>query len=410
MAEPEDVDLQEAFAQFRADSTTDGPVPDLAGVRGRARRRQVTRRAMLSVVALAVLAVPVVGYRLAAQQAEMPVGRERVHPVASEPTERPSEGPSGKASTSSATIQKPVTRDDVMAATLSIPAWPEKRPCASGEVDLGKLGAVSVEQQLAVGKVIQVDVDRDGDAEAVAILSCGYEATIDQVLAVGRDSQGALRTLARVVSSGDATPLMDLVDLRPGDDGAVDVRVGDRIGEAEQGYVERQWRSYRWNGKQFTQVSGPRQFTPVAPSTDLGLTVTTTPFGAPSGGMWSGGITVNVTNGGPNRAPGVLLDLYITTADSGGLSKQLRVSPECTVDDVRADGRLTGVHVVCHQATLASGGNREVAFQVQLPVANGPRALNVSAFVYAEQPNVRVLSDVGGLANSSILTLGAPAG
>jgi hypothetical protein len=92
MAEPEDVALQEAFAQFRADSTTDGPVPDLAGVRGRARRRQVTRRAMLSVVALAVLAVPVVGYRLAAQQAEMPVGRERVHPVASEPTERPSEG------------------------------------------------------------------------------------------------------------------------------------------------------------------------------------------------------------------------------------------------------------------------------------------------------------------------------
>ncbi len=102
------------------------------------------------------------------------------------------------------------------------------------------------------------------------------------------------------------------------------------------------------------------------------------------------------------------LDLYVTTADTDALTKQLKVTPECTVAEARADGRLTGVHLICHQPALAGGGTRETTFQVRLPAANGPRALNVTAFVAAEQPGVRMLNDAGGLPNSATLTMPAP--
>jgi hypothetical protein len=157
-------------------------------------------------------------------------------------------------------------------------------------------------------------------------------------------------------------------------------------------------------------VGGERQFTAVAPSTDLGLSVVPGPFGAPSGGVWTGTVTVTVTNAGPNRAPGVFLELYVSSGDGAALSKPLKVTPECTTEDVRTDGRLTGVHVICHQPALASGADRTTTFQVRLPTANGARDLNVSAFVYAEQPGVRTLDDVGGQPNSAILTMAAPAG
>lgn len=411
MADPEEEQVRELFARFRDESVVDSPGPDLARVHGLARRRQITQRTTLSVVALALLAVPAVGYRLVAND---PGASDHAggppQQVSGAPSERPSEEASVAVSTSSATVQKPVTRDDIMAATLVIPAWPEKRAgCPSGEVDLDRLGPVSRDQQFSVGKVVPVDVDRDGDTEAVGLFSCGYEGTVDQVLAVGRDDRGAPRVTGRVVGSGDADPLMDLIDLRPGSDGAVDVHVAEQIG-SEQDVIERQWRSYRWSGRQFTQVDGPRQFTPVAASTDLGLSVTSTPFGARSDNSWAATVTVAVTNAGPNRAPGVWLDLYVTTADNSGLARQLKVTPECTVTDTRADGKLTGVHLVCHQPALAGGGNRETTFQVRLPVANGARALNVTAFVAAEQPGVRMLGDLGGLPNSATLTMPAPAG
>jgi hypothetical protein len=411
MADPGDVEVQEMFARFRAESIADHPAPDLARVRGMARRRQVTRRTTLSVVALALFAVPAVGYRLTALEPDPPSATETPQQVSGAPSERPSESPSTAASTSSATLQKPVTKADIMAATITILSWPKQRNvCPSGEVNIAKLGPVSVEQQFSVGKVIPVDVDRDGDEEAVGIFSCGYEGAVDQVLAVGRNDQGGLRTLGRVVASDDSDPLMDLVDLRGGNDGAVDVSVSEQIGYTDQRVIEKQWRSYRLNGQKFTQVGGERQFTPVAPSTDLGLSVTTGPFGVPSGGVWTGTVTVTVTNAGPNRAPGVFLEFYVSSGDGAALSKPLKVTPECTTEDVRVDGRLTGVHLICHQPALASSADRTTTFQVRLPTANGARDLNVSAFVYAEQPGVRTLDDVGGQANSAILTMAAPAG
>ena len=411
MADPGDVEVQEMFARFRAESIADHPAPDLARVRGMARRRQVTRRTMLSVAALALFTVPAVGFRLAAQETHPPSADRPPQEVSGAPTERPPDSPSTAASTSSATLQKPVTKADIMASSITIPAWPKQRDvCPSGEVNIGKLGAVSMEQQLSVGKVIGLDVDRDGDEEAVGIFSCGYENPSDQVLAVGRNDQGGLRTLGRVVASSDADPLLDVVDLRAGTDGAVDVNVGERIDPPEPEFVEKQWRSYRWNGQKFPQAGGEKQFTPLAPATDLGISVTTGPFGAPSGGVWTGTVTVTVTNAGPNRAPGVYLDLHISSGDGATLSKPLKVTPECGTEDVRVDGRLTGVRVICHQPALASGANRATTFQVRMPTANGARDLNVSAFGYAEQPGVRAVRDVGAQPNSAILTLAAPKG
>lgn len=411
MADPAEDQVREMFARFREESIGDSPGPDLATVRGLARRRQINRRTALSVVALAVLAVPAVGYRLVANDAGLAhQPGQTPQQVSGAPSERPSEEPSVAVSTSSTTVQKPVTREDLMAAQLVIPAWPQMRAgCPTGEVDLGKLGPVSTQQQLSVPKVVPVDFDHDGDTEVVALFSCGYEGTVDQVLAVGRDDQGVLRVMGRVVGSGDADPLMDLIDLRPGRDGAVDVQVADKIG-GEQDFIERQWRSYRWSDRQFAQVDGPRQFTPVAPSTDLGVSVTARAFGPQSDGAYTGSVTVTVSNAGPNRAPGVWLDLYVTTADNSALARQLKVTPECAVSEVRDDGRLAGVRLICHQPALASGGAREAVFQVRLPVANGPRALNVTAFVAAEQPGVRMLNDVGDLPNSATLTMPAPAG
>lgn len=409
MADPED-EVREAFARFRIESLLDSPAPDVARVRSIARRRQVTRRAMVSVVALAVLAVPAVGYRFVAQHAETPADPGPPQQVSGLPSERPTEEPSTAASVSSATVQKPITRADVLAATIDVPPWPAKRECPSGEVRPDRFGPVTIEQHFSVGKVISVDVDRDGDTEAVAVFSCGYEVGVDQVLAIGRDDQGGLRTLGRVVASSDADPYMDVVDLRPGRDGAVDVHLYERIGDPEPGTVEKQWRSYGWNGRQFVQVDGPREWTPAAPATDLGLSVTTTPFGAATGGAWTGTVTVSVTNAGPNRAPGVWLALYVTTGDGTGLARQIRVTPECATTDVRVDSSVTGVHVVCHQPALANGASRETVFQVRMPVAAGARPLTVTAVAWSEQPGVRVIYDVGVLANSATVTLGAPPG
>jgi hypothetical protein len=409
MADPGEAEVREAFARFRAESLVDSPGPDLARVRGIARRRQVARRTMVSVVALAVLVVPAVGYRFVGRETESPVDPGPPQQVSGLPSERPTEEPSTAVSTSSATVQKPITRADVLAATLAVPAWPSRRDaCPSGQVALDTLGPVTTEQQLSVGKVISVDVDRDGDTEAAAVFSCGYEGSVDQVLAIGRDDRGDLRTLARVVAGADADPYMDVVDLRPGRDGAVDVYLYERIGEPEPEFVEKQWRSYGWNGKQFTQVDGPRQWTPAAPATDLGLSLTTTPFGAATGGFWTGTITVAVTNAGPNRAPGVLLDLYVTTGDGTSLTRQVEVTPACVTTDVRVDGGVTGVHVVCHQPALAAGAQRETVFQVRMPVSGAARPLSVTALVYSEQPGVRVINDVGSLTNSATVTLGAP--
>jgi hypothetical protein len=413
MADPGEAEVREAFARFRVESLVDSPGPDLARVRGIARRRQITRRTMVSVVALAVLAVPAVGYRFVGHRAETPVDPGPPQQVSGLPSERPTEEPSTAVSTSSATVQKPITRADILAATLAVPAWPAKRAfCPSGDVNLDKIGPVTVEQQFSVGKVISVDVDRDGDTEAVAVFSCGYEDNVDQVLAIGRDEHGGLRTLARVVASGDADPYMDVVDLRPGVDSAVDVYLYERISLADPNVVEKQWRSFGWNGRQFTQVGGPRQWTPTAPSTDLGVSVTTGPYGAASNGVWTGTVTVTVTNAGPNRAPGVLLDLYVTTGDGSVLAKQVQVkaTPECTTTDVHLSVGVTGVRLICHQPALASGASRETSFQVRLPVANGARVLSASTHVHAEQPGVRILDDLGGLTNSVTVALPAPPG
>lgn len=407
MADPGDSEVREVFARFRAETSSQLPPPDLSAVRGRARRRQVNRRAMLSVAALALLAVPAVGYRLAGDQVGPDLPPGPAQQVSGAPTERPTESPTSAASTSSATIQRAVTRADIMAATLTVPAWPEPwdDDCPSGEVKVDKSRAG---QPLTVGKVVAADVDRDGDDEAVAIFSCGYEAGADQVLAVGRNEQGELRTFGRVVVSAGDEPVKDVVDLRPGRDGTVDVLVADMLNQNEEAFAEKQWRTYRWNGRQFGQSAGPREFTPVAPSTDLGVTVSTTPFGAPADGAWAGGVTVTVKNSGPNRAEGVYLDVYVTGGDGRPLGKQLKVTPECALTDVKPDGKVTGVHLVCHQPALAVGAERSSTFQVRLPTANGARDLNVSVFVYAEQPGVRVLNDTGPLTNSAILTLAAP--
>ncbi len=197
-------------------------------------------------------------------------------------------------------------------ATLTVPAWPNRPDCPSGPVHFTNgshfirssfflsLGARNLASD---ADTAYADVDRDGRSETLLLLSCGGEQWISQVIALRRTAAGAAATLGQVVATGGAIKRLMTVSGNP--DGTVGVEVADWNGGLgdDGSLAQRQWRTYRWDGHQFTQVAGPTSF-PVNPRvTDLTVTASNLAFGSATQAGRTGTMSVTVRNLGPSTAP-----------------------------------------------------------------------------------------------------------
>ncbi|WP_410814368.1 hypothetical protein [Micromonospora sp. 067-2] len=364
MPEQESVAIAEQFARYRAKALPGVDPPGPAAVRRtvRLRRRRTVGRAVALVLAMA--AGPVLGY--AALHAPPP------QPGPVEPTGSPSSSPSASrtaspSSTPSSSSPTPslaapdgrISRGQLLAATVSLPAWAAPAACPSGRVRLGTDPARDDTNQLVA--IDQGDLDEDGATETVALVRCVFGTRgAFQVVAFDRDTGGRVITLGRVTATARPTPgWVTAVDVDT--DGAVRVEVADIAPGSgwPLEYSQRQWRGYRWTGDGFEQVSGPRAFGPNPHSADLGVTATDLVLTTEPDGTRSGSVTIRVRNTTDRTVPvGVLqIDLPTALRPTGG---------GWTGCDFNDDATLL---VFCHLNSIEA--NSEVSRTLDLRVAAG---------------------------------------
>ncbi|NJP31345.1 hypothetical protein [Micromonospora thermarum] len=226
--------------------------PDAVREAVRQRRR---RRATVLAAAVAVLTatVPLAAWRQLSRDApDTPVAVGPAASDASTESADPTGSPPGR-----------LSREELLATTVDLPDWPAGTPCAPGPTRLvdppGRPGDVIL-STFAGG---YGDIDRDGVAEPVALLRCLVDEGMypEQVVVLDRTTDGRIVVLGQVFRSDPDRPeWLYALDVRP--DGLIRIEVTDAVhsdGEVP-GRAHRQWRSYRWDGTAFPQVSGPTRF------------------------------------------------------------------------------------------------------------------------------------------------------
>jgi hypothetical protein len=137
------------------------------------------------------------------------------------------------------------------------------------------------------------DVDRDGDLDAVVLITCSpFAVRAQQVVALHRTESGTLATLGQVAVTGAAPDGGELTEAQAAADGTVRVRWHD----TQPGGDAAQWRTYRWSGGGFHQTGGLRSF----PKVSIGLKVTARPatLVKQADNAYQGDLVVTVTNNG----------------------------------------------------------------------------------------------------------------
>ncbi|GAA2195596.1 hypothetical protein [Micromonospora lupini] len=379
MSEHESIALAERFARYRAESLTEVESPGPAAVRVAVRKRR--RRTVGAAVAavLAVAAGPVLGYAT--------LDRPQPQPGPVEPTGSPSASPSATApasasaspSTTASSSASPtraapdgrISRSQLLAATVSLPAWTTPADCPTGRVRLGAEPARDDVNELVA--LDHGDLDGDGATETVALVRCVFGTRGPfQVVAFDRDTAGRVVTLGRVTGTARPTPgWVTALDVR--DDGEVRVEVADIApgGGWPLKNSQRQWRGYRWSGDGFEQVSGPSTFGPNPRSTDLSATATDLVLTPAADGSRSGAVTVRIRNDADRTAPEALLTMELPKAlrpvgdGWSGCDIQTRstVQVSCRLSAVRghSEVRRTLELQVAAGTSLASG---QVALRV----------------------------------------------
>ncbi|SBT47992.1 hypothetical protein [Micromonospora auratinigra] len=312
--------LAEQLGRYRATAIAEVEVPGPAAVRRTVRRNHRRTLAAAVVSAVALLTGPAVGYAAFDRD---PAPR----PV--EPTLSPTPGPSlSPTPTSSPTVaghappapDGRISRKQLLAARVDLPAWRSGNGCASTDV---RLVAERGNNTVTLYTLAYGDVDGDGATETVALVQCvdrGFGS--QQVVAFDRNTAGAIVTLGRVVRTARETPQW-LIDLDVRADGVVRVRVGDIApgGGWPGDWSQRQWRGYRWDGEQFRQAEGPTTFGPNPYSTDLAVTASDLVLRPDADGSQVGTIEVRLRNLGDRVADNVDLSLDLPpslVADGGG--------------------------------------------------------------------------------------------
>ena len=298
-----------------------------------------------------------------------------------------------------------ISLEELTAVPLDLPMWGSPVPGDTHPTPPCPTAGVTLRQgysDMLVPYVSQIDygdVDRDGAAETVAMLTCiVYQSGRLQVVAFDRDASGAVVVLGQVIRQGLGTEtIKNLYDFTvAGATGSVGVQVGDRqpCCGVPDAFVEHQRRWYTWDGEGFVQTGGPTAFHPI-PSQygEPTVTVTALSLGPASGGKRRGSTTVTITNPGPASAPGVRIDVVVRGADYSDLSAAVRITAKgakCATGQTTY--RQSGF--ICHCPALAAGASTVVSLTVTSPVANDPVLSGAAAEVAVgpEQPGIRLLT------------------
>ncbi|GAA2374871.1 hypothetical protein [Dactylosporangium salmoneum] len=250
-----------------------------------------------------------------------------------------------------------IGKEDLGNATLSVPAWPkgfaDSCPTGSVKLDAGKHGILQLQ-----GEPAYADVDHDGTAETVVLLSCSPQGQDYKVLALRRDAQGKIVTLGQVVGSAGNTgkqgaDIETIWAIQAGENGQVRVDVGEYRPCCDAAQAsQHQWRTYGWNGSAFTQTGGPTSFAANPNVTDLSISAERLTMTATGSGSWEGTVKVTVKNNGQFATPG---KLRLSFGLPSGLTAQS--TPDCTIQP--------GVEPVpCLADSVPAGGTRVVTLKI----------------------------------------------
>nr|WTA67218.1 hypothetical protein OHB51_33075 [Micromonospora sp. NBC_00855] len=369
--------LRERFAAYRAEtvSTIAGPGPDQARRTLRWRRR--ARAVAVAVTAIVLAVAPIVANAALRDDGSVPVPAQTGEP-STPPPSAPAPTPSTPLTPSTTTTTSPaapdgrISRAQLLAAPVLLPAWSSyARGCATSNVRLQPPARNQDVPTLADLDLGYTDLDGDGATETVALVTCRFgEASAKQLVAFDRDGRGRIVTMGRVV--GTAEGLDDITDADVTEDGKVRAQVADiqPCCSMRSYWAQKQWRTYRWTGDGFTQSDGPRSFGRDPRLTDLVLSGGDLVLGpADADGKRPGTLTVTVTNKGPVEVA------HIGFAELSLIGALTRADSSICVP--WREGDESGAS--CRTAGLRSGERRAYTFHLLVD----PTSL--------DQPSVRVV-------------------
>ncbi|MFI2710006.1 hypothetical protein ACH495_07740 [Micromonospora sp. NPDC018662] len=371
MTEPDDVLVGGEFAAFRAAYVPVVHPAGTAAVRRTVRRRR--RRTAVVTAAAVVLAValPVGASGALHRRPEPPpVPAQTVTPSPSETTSPPPPPPTPKPSTTSASPAAPdgrISRSQLLAARVDLPAWAPDPDCTAGPTRIA--ATYRKEGDVLLEELVQGDVDGDGTVETVALLRCQiFPHGPSQVVALDRDADGRIVVLGQVARSAKTAPEW-LLDTQVTDRGTVRVEMADRApgGGWSLDWSQRQWRGYRWTGKRFGQVDGPTSFGPNPHLADLTVSAGDVRLGAPeTDGTRTGTISVTVRN--LSAVPAGLVQLH--------LRMQVGTVADGPAWSACRNGAPPKGPIICRFGPLGPGAER--TFRFGLRNSNGPGDIGIA--------------------------------
>ncbi|MEU8155247.1 hypothetical protein AB0B94_16420 [Micromonospora sp. NPDC048986] len=370
--------LRERFAAYRAETISQiaGPGPDQA--RRTLRRRRQAKAVTVAVTAIVLAVAPIVANAALRDDGSIPTPAQTGEPTtpppsASAPTPSTPLTPSTTTTTSPAAPDGRISRAQLLAARVDLPAWPAHAPqdCVASDVRLRPPGSRQRGPALADVDLGYTDLDGDGATETVALVTCRLgEASAKQLVAFDRDGHGRIVTMARVV--GTAEGLDDITDAAVTEDGRVRAQVADiqPCCSTPSYWAQNQWRTYRWHDGRFTQSDGPRSFGKDPRLTDLVLSGGDLVLGpAGTDGKRPGILSLSLSNTGPVDVA------HVGFAEIDHIGAMSRADSSICLPWRGGDESGT----TCRTAGLRAGERRAYTFHLLVD----PTALN--------QPSVRVV-------------------
>jgi hypothetical protein len=343
-----------------------GPEAVFATVRRRRRNRTVATGAL----ALALIAGPLIGYGLTnGPNPKVPT------PATSTSTDvsvSPSVAPSPSASAPSPSADASsvvITSAELRNATLPMPDLePEGNLCPNVSVTLtdGRGGGKGEAQVDVVGEVLQVDVDSDGDKDAIVLLRCDPKQSDFVVAAYTRDKAGKIVLLGLVARTGgaregDGVP-MHIYGIRA-DGRRIAVDLGDyRVCcDRPSSLSSRITMRVQWDGDRFAEV-GSASFPANPRVINLGVAVKPNALTQRSDGTWAGRVVFTVSNDGTKAMANPAVSLTFSedlagasfTWKGGGCPAVSKIVPGTVYGPCTIAARLNGVGQVSPSIELVS--------------------------------------------------------
>jgi hypothetical protein len=275
------------------------------------------------------------------------------------PSGTPSATPSSTPSSTRPNTAGPISEQQLANATLQFPSKPSWNPtaavgfCPSGKVTLshgrftGKAGG-STPNAAGEGLITMVRLGNATD-DVAAIFGCQRSDPGMQIaLGFRRDSSGTIRTL------GEIDPgIVTFRGIASSGSGTVRVQVSIIGGSDGREYARQvlQWRTFRWNGRHYTQTAGSTSFTT---SRNLHAQASDVTFGPEKNGIFTGTMTVALHNSSGSRMSDVSV-VFVS-----GDPFEPGANPSCAALSYGGDLPGSGV---CRVGSIAAGANATVTLR-----------------------------------------------